>query len=207
MNSGEAFAIVCALLCAIVGGCSPSDASNEATPYNAVAVQEFRQTKDELFREDGVSPIPHEGRAAFGGLRYFPINERYCVQAAFEAMPPTDTLMLATTHGDDVRRAVKAGVLRFRLDDIDHQLAAYQFLPLDAGHYFLAFSDKTSGVETYHGGRYLEMSALSQSGTIRLDFNLAYNPYCAYNGDYSCPLVPIENRLAIPIRAGERTWK
>lgn len=195
------------LLTLVLVGCASEHDGDAHAWFDASAVEEHRRAKDDAFRSTPDSPIPAEGRAAFGGLRYFPIDARFAVDATFRAEASPDTVMLGTTHGDDVRPALRAGTLVFTLGSTKHRLTVYQILPLDARHYFVAFQDSTSGIETYHGGRYLEVAALDESAPVKLDFNMAYNPYCAYNADYSCPLVPAENRLAASIRAGERTWK
>lgn len=195
------------LLMLTLTACSSSPDTDVPAWFDAKAIEEFRATKDDVFRNPNESPIPYEGRSAFGGLRYFPIDARYAVLATFLADHGSDSVLMPTTHGEDVRPARRAGVLRFSLDGREHTLSVYQFYPLAKEHFFLAFTDSTTGVETYHGGRYLEISTLRDGQRVALDFNMAYNPYCAYNGDYACPLVPSENHLAVAIRAGERIWK
>ena len=95
----------------------------------------------------------------------------------------------------------RAGTLRFSLGGRELQLAAY-----DQGHeLFIPFRDATSGTDSYGAGRYVEAHPLGQK-RYAIDFNSAYNPYCAYNENWSCPLPPRENWLDVPIRAGEKTF-
>jgi uncharacterized protein (DUF1684 family) len=93
--------------------------------------------------------------------------------------------------------------LGFPLDGMDQTLTAYIFEGGDAANVFVPFADATSGSETYGAGRYLDIER-EEDGTYSLDFNLAYHPSCAYDERFTCPLTPAENRLAVPIRAGER---
>jgi uncharacterized protein (DUF1684 family) len=99
---------------------------------------------------------------------------------------------------------VRSGVFHCGWADTVFQLVVYK--PLGGYPYllFVPFKDATTGTETYAGGRYLEMEEQPEAEEYWLDFNRAYNPYCAYNDDYACPVVPLENVLPIPIRAGEK---
>src|SRR5215472_16323238 len=101
------------------------------------------------------------------------------------------------TSTGDVQEYVRYGRLHFTVDGQAVELTLYA----DGDAYFLPFADALAGVETYGAGRYLELVPLG-NGQLLVDFNLAYNPYCAYNDLWSCPITPAENRLVVPIRAG-----
>ena len=110
--------------------------------------------------------------------------------------------MEATGGGEQVY--TRAGILRFAVDGQPAQLTL--FAQEDQHELFVPFRDSTSGKDSYPAGRYLEVEPPDASGQVSVDFNLAYNPYCAYNPEYSCPLPPVENWLKVPIRAGEKTF-
>ena len=124
----------------------------------------------------------------------------------YERHDDPEPLRLVTTEGD-VRPAIRAGSVRFELDGTEHELQVYELrdAPAEAwGQPFLPFMDETSGSETYPAGRYLEL-APGPGDWYLLDFNLAYNPLCAYGkSGFQCPRAPVENRLAFAVRAGER---
>ena len=169
------------------------------------AVREYRSDKDRFFASDDRSPIPAAERASFEGLPYYPIDPSL----------QFDDLTLEPYTGDEpvrfeiptsdgrLRPATRAGVLRFPLAGDERGLTAYTFEGAQPGYLFVPFLDATSGTETYGAGRYLDLEP-EDDGTYSLDFNLAYHPSCVYDPRFSCPLTPAENRLAVPIEAGER---
>jgi uncharacterized protein (DUF1684 family) len=169
------------------------------------AVNEFRTDKDAFFGSAPNSPIPAAEREAFSGLPYYPVDESLRF----------DELTLDPYTGDEpvrfeiptsdgrTRPAERAGVFRFAVDGADQTLTGYIFEGGSADDVFVPFLDATSGKETYGAGRYLDIER-EEDGTYSLDFNLAYHPSCVYDAKFSCPLTPAENRLAVPIRAGER---
>jgi uncharacterized protein (DUF1684 family) len=168
-----------------------------ATKY-AAALADQREEKDYHFRHDPYSPIPWEEREGFTGLVYYPpsIDLRLTLPLDRESAEP---IQFQTSTGD-VRHYNRIGTIAFSVEGTATTLALYEGEP---GEFFLPFRDATSGTETYGAGRYLEPIEIER-GTFLVDFNLAYNPYCAYSEDYSCPLPPIENWLKVPIRAGEK---
>jgi uncharacterized protein (DUF1684 family) len=179
---------------------TPNDALVNAA-YIA-AVEAGRADKDEYFRLAPDSPIPIAERDEFPGLAYYPIDRAYRVVGLtlgpYDGQEP-EAFDLPTSDGD-LRRAWRAGTLRFSLDGRPLALVAYD---LGSGSLFVPFTDATSGQETYGAGRYLDLEA-ELDGSFTLDFNLAYHPYCAYSPHYSCPLTPAENRLPVRVEAGER---
>jgi uncharacterized protein (DUF1684 family) len=160
-----------------------------------------RADKDEFFRHSPQSPLPHHDRHAFAGLPYFAPDDGLVFTLSVE---PVDegTVAVATTDGAE-RSYRRAGRVRFVVDGEEAALTLY-----DTGHlgYFVPFRDATSGKESYGAGRYLDVEP-NEDGTVTIDFNYAYSPFCAYDEAYSCPLPPVENWLSVPIEAGEKTYR
>ena len=166
---------------------------------------EFRASKDAFFRDHPRSPLSREQRESFAGLSYFPEEESLVVHGELETGGVDrgeDIVLQTTTGGRQVYR--RAGVVRFQVDG--EAATVTLFASPDTHELFLPFRDRTSGSETYGAGRYLEVEPPDADGHVVVDFNLAYNPYCAYNPEWSCPIPPGENWLVVPIRAGERTF-
>ncbi len=162
-----------------------------------------REAKDRFFSEAD-SPLAEEDRISFKGLAYFPPDESYRVMSRFEPFVDPDTVVLGTTTGE-ARKMIRAGLLHFVLRGDSLKLTAYQSVPSHES-LFVPFGDETNSVETYAGGRYIDIPEEEMGGTLYLDFNKAYNPYCAYNEGWSCPLVPRENYLPVPVQAGEKAY-
>lgn len=175
------------------------------------AVTEFRQGKDADFKESLDSPIPAPERLGFSGLRYFPPDPALRVEATVESLAGGRPFIMQTSD-DDEREYERHALLRFTLDGQEYHLTAYRTPDADEDEsLFVPFRDAQAGKETYGAGRYLEVAPPHTHGGdeaphVILDFNLAYNPYCAYNPGYSCPLPPAENTLPIAIRAGEMAY-
>ena len=169
------------------------------------AVAEFRADKNEFFRAAPNSPLPAAKRETFEGLPYYPVDESLRFdELTLEPYDGDEPVRFEIPTSDGrTRPAERAGVLRFSLDGSKQRLTAYVFEGGDAANVFVPFVDATSGTETYGAGRYLDIDR-EEDGTYSLDFNLAYHPSCVYDMRFSCPLTPAENRLAVPIRAGER---
>lgn len=163
-------------------------------------LQEFRQDKDHFFREDG-SPLPPQERGSFTGLKYFPENLSSRLELPLTPSVSGETLTLDTSTGDS-RTFRRAGKFTFT---VEGKLATLTLF-VDSNGYFMPFRDATSGTESYGAGRYLEPRELGE-GKFLVDFNFAYNPYCAYAEHFSCPLPPRENWLTVPIRAGEKKYQ
>lgn len=197
-------AIASMVLCV---ACNSDGVIERHVAFDAEAILAEREGKDEMFRESSISPIPHDARPRFDGLRYYAPNQDFVVLATIERIRGNDTFLLPTTQSDDVRAAVREATLRFTVAGTPCSITAYRFVTNETNEWFAAFTDSTTGVETYSVGRYLELENAGNTEQLVIDFNKAYNPYCAYNSDYSCPRVPPENRLPVAIRAGERTWK
>lgn len=159
---------------------------------------QFQEQKDAFFREHPQSPLSTSQKHNFTGLEYYP----YDPSLAFELplIPyenPSEILM--QTNSNVLKPFVRLGKIEFTVGGIPAQLTVYQ---ADYG-LFLPFVDANAGVETYSTGRYLEPE-VGVGNRVWVDFNFAYNPFCAYSMDYVCPITPSENRLTVPIRAGEK---
>ncbi len=176
----------------------------------AQELTEFRQSKDEFFASSPQSPIPHEDRhRGFVGLSYYSPDVAFRVEAEVLPFQKPDVVELATSTGE-IRPQLRYAELRFRLGDRDLKLIGFaEPHEFHTHELFMPFRDATSGRETYGAGRYLELTVDHgpNGETAVIDFNLAYNPYCAYSPYYSCPVPPAENTLPVEIRAGERNYE
>jgi hypothetical protein len=166
-----------------------------------------RTEKDAAFRamnNDG-SPIPVEQRATFPGLSYYPIDPAYHVPARLaEDRSGTPLIIQLQTSKDQHEPYRRVGALNFAIGEVPYTLTAFANAQLQTiNRLFVPFGDLTNNVETYGGGRFLELDR-TPTGLYDLDFNRAYHPFCVYNHDWECPVPPRENRLALAIRAGER---
>src|SRR5574337_733891 len=180
---------------------SPADSSRD------LALQ--RTEKDYYFQTDADSPIPAAIRGRFKGLEYFPPDRKYRLPVRLAKLPNPEPVVLATSKGIP-RPMLRYGHFDFEIDGVKQRLYAYKAAPQPGHHHedpslFVPYRDATSGKESYGAARYLDIEE-NPSGDYLLDFNLAYNPYCAYSDDYVCPFPPRENWLTIPIRAGEKTF-
>jgi uncharacterized protein (DUF1684 family) len=168
-------------------------------------LDDFRADKDAFFRDDPRSPLLDEQRRAFEGLAYFAEAPALEIRAALETddVDRIERIVMQTTTGGE-QEYHRAGAVSFEVDGAPARLTL--FASPDMRELFLPFRDATSGHESYGAGRYLEVEPPDETGQVVVDFNYAYNPYCAYNAEWSCPIPPGENWLAIPIRAGEQTF-
>ncbi|WP_339875886.1 DUF1684 domain-containing protein [uncultured Algoriphagus sp.] len=169
------------------------------------SVLEFQHELNEEYKNPDESPLSAQEREAFEGHHFFPINEKYHVVAKFEKLPPQTFFQMKTT-ANSIKDYDIYGIATFTLDGTEYKLNIYQSHQLRTqekykDYLFLPFTDQTNGDETYGGGRYMGLT-IPSGDTIELDFNKAYNPYCAYATGYACPIPPKENDLNIPIKAG-----
>ena len=168
----------------------------------------FRGERDELFAGHPASPLPEAERPRFGGLPYFSHRPDLRVEAELERDPEPAELVIPTSPGEPPRFP-RIGFVRPTLAGERVSLAVY-WLEGYGGGLFLPFRDALAGTGTYGGGRYLLDTVkgadlgTGESGRLVLDFNYAYNPSCAYDPRWSCPLAPSENRMQVAVQAGER---
>ncbi|RQG93230.1 DUF1684 domain-containing protein [Natrarchaeobius halalkaliphilus] len=176
-------------------------------------LEDKRTEKDEFFTEHPQSPIPPERRESFEGLEYFEPDPAYRVTATVETDEDPAVVLMETTAGREMRY-LRVAALEFDLErgdgelrDGTFELAAYQLESPNEEPLFVPFRDKTTGQQSYEGGRYMELASdrtLADGDEIVVDFNLGYTPFCAYSETFDCPLPPEENWLEVTIPAGER---
>lgn len=181
---------------------------NARSEYINKIVKE-RTEKDDEFLKSEKSPIPSEVKTNFPGLDYFPVKPRYKVKARFERYDHPVHFKMKTTTSREPEYAV-FGKATFRLKGHKISLNVYQNVELVKkpgyeDYLFIPFSDRTNGIQTYGGGRFID-ARVPNGDDLEIDFNSAYNPYCAYNHGYSCPVPPDENKLNISVKAGEKNW-
>jgi uncharacterized protein (DUF1684 family) len=171
----------------------------------AAEVAATRAAKDAMFLQAGDSPVPATARDRFVPLAYYGIDDSYRTPAALVPIDERDAPVLDMPTSTGQRRPMRrAGKLQFSLRGQPHTLTAFVSAD-DPGRerLFVPFRDLTAGAETYPAGRYLDLDRTA-TGLYDLDFNRAYQPYCYFDSSYDCPIPPQENRLPVPIRAGER---
>lgn len=173
------------------------------------ASQEFQSKLNKSFSDSLKSPLTKDDLKEFKGLDFFPISEKFIVEALFIRTKREKAFAMKTTTSR-TPLYVKYGELHFKIDEKEFKLYVYQNIDLSkkpgySDYLFLPFSDLTCGKESYIGGRYVDMR-MQKGKTWIIDFNKAYNPYCAYNYKYSCPIVPLENDLNIEILAGVKKF-
>jgi uncharacterized protein (DUF1684 family) len=162
----------------------------------------FRAEKDQFFSTDRQSPLTVEQKLHFNGISYFPEDLALVFEVTVEEFDPRLSVKMQTSTGK-IQVYERYGKISFIVDGQDVELTVYANLE---GGYFLPFVDALAGHETYGAGRYVEPQPL-EGGRFLVDFNLSYNPYCAFNDGWSCPLTPAENRLNVPIRPGEKLFQ
>jgi uncharacterized protein (DUF1684 family) len=215
-------AVVPIVLLAILFGCSNSERNREQAERRNVEgspvftspdeerqyivdIRRFRAEKDSFLQASPGSPIKKEDRRAFRHLNYYDVDPTFVVKATLHRNQNPPRLTITTTTGES-RDAINYGTLGFTLLGKRLRLSVYKFADQrGAQSLFVPFRDSTSAKETYGAGRYIDLDE-NETGEYILDFNRAYNPYCAYNEGYSCPIPPRENRLSAAITAGEKIY-
>jgi len=160
----------------------------------------FRTEKNEFFGSHPQSPLSREQKNHFQGLNYFPENDSLRLEVKVDEFQIKERFEMQTSTGD-VQPYEKFGKFHFLVEGVKAELTIYQ----SEHGFFLPFVDSLAGTETYPAGRYLEPEP-TRDGHFIVDFNIAYNPYCAYNAMWSCPITPAENKLKVAIRAGEKLF-
>jgi len=191
-------AVITLIIYSMQGGKSAAD-------YQDFIAKE-RKDKDEFMKSGEGSPFLKD-TIPFEGLKYFPVNEKYNIKAKLEPIEEKKVVILGTSDGKEQKYLEYAYAI-FDLDGIENKLLILELMdagPL-RGKLFLAFADESSGIETYGAGRYIDVKKVAAASSMDLDFNLAYNPYCAYTENFSCPFPPKENILKVAILAGEKNY-
>jgi uncharacterized protein (DUF1684 family) len=174
-------------------------------PENASRLSGYRHRRDHFFASHLHSPLSEAQRERFSGLDYYPEREDLALTLSLDESGEGigEQLDLATTDGR-IKSFLRAGRVRFSVDGDEVTLTVLR--DADQGGLFLPFRDASAGTETYEVGRYLEPQA-RPDGSLDIDFNYAYNPFCAYGEGWSCPIPPEENWLPVTIPAGERSFQ
>ena len=170
---------------------------------------DFQKKLNESYSDSNKSPLTPEDLKVFSSLDFYPIDQKYIVESQFVRVRNEKVFEMKTTT-DRLPKYKKYGTIYFELEGKKLSLNVYQNLdlikkPEYKDYLFLPFSDLTCGKESYIGGRYIDLR-IPEGRTLEIDFNKAYNPYCAYNHKYSCPIVPLENDLEIEIKAGVKKF-
>lgn len=195
-----AAALIIAVVLSSACTSGPSPSGDDVYVKVLSAAREF---KDKDFRESPDSPIPKDKRNTLLPLKYFPVDPAYSVPASLKLADERPAFEMPTSSGA-LRKMELVGTLEFTLQGEKRSLGA--FVPEGTQQItslFIPFADLTTGMDTYVAGRYLDIDPTT-TGYYMIDFNRAYNPYCAYNASYECPYPPQSNRLKIAIRAGEK---
>ncbi|RKE90824.1 DUF1684 domain-containing protein [Ichthyenterobacterium magnum] len=171
---------------------------------------EWQREINASYKDASSSPLKDKDRKKFTGLDFYKFDSVYVVTAKLKRTPNAKPFKMKTTT-ERLPEYVQYGIVTFSLNEKEYQLSIYQNLGLltEEGYedyLFLPFLDDTNGEGSYSGGRYTE-ARIPEGDIIVIDFNTAYNPYCAYNEKYSCPIVPRENYIAAEIKAGVKAFK
>lgn len=173
---------------------------------------EYQKKLNAQYKDATKSPLKKKDLKGFKGLDFFPVDSSYIVTAKLTRTIDAPIIKFPRTGGDHVDY-IEYGILTFTLHDKEHTLTIYQNQgnlshPEYKDYLFLPFTDDTSGEESYGGGRYMDvyLSKINADNTMVLNFNNTYNPYCAYNENYSCPITPRKNHLDTAIKAGVKKF-
>lgn len=200
LSEVRGFGVLAAAL--VAAACTSGPSAPDEGAY-AEKITAERADKERMFRDPSESPIPVGKESELLPLSYFPVDSAYNAPAVLKLSQDRPEFEMPTSTGK-LRKMQRVGVLEFTLKGQSLSLGAF----VESGtqrvaQLFVPFTDLTTGTETYAAGRYLDLHPTS-TGIYEIDFNRAYNPYCAYNETYDCPYPPPSNRLKVPVRAGER---
>lgn len=173
------------------------------------AFDDYIQNKDNDFKTAQWSPLTDHDKLSFEGLHYYPYDISFRFEGPIIPYTVQDSLTIMGSKAGDLRPAIKYGFFEFEKDQQDYRLDIIKILPREPrgqSHLFLGFWDETSDNETYGGGRYVELEQGTDNRYI-VDFNFAYNPYCAYSERYSCAIPPLNNRLTFKLTCGEKKYR
>jgi len=172
----------------------------------AARLRKFRREKSDGFRRVQGSPLSESQRNTFDSLRYYAPNKDYRFDAQLETLTQRDTVEMPLTDGK-AEKYLRWGRASFILNKQEYKLTLFLKADGKDSTLFIPFTDRTNGFATYGGGRYLDVVKPATGDTeVVLDFNEAYNPFCAYNDGFACPVPPQDNRLAVEIKAGEQAF-
>jgi len=201
----SSYVVVLVVVVAVIGFIFYSLQGGETDETYIQSIQKEREVKDAFMKGDE-SPFT-DSTEVFTGLKYFPPDIKYRLVADLEPVESKKVVVLPTSAGLE-QKYLEYAYASFSLDGVENKLLLLEVMDMgpQRGKLFMAFADATSANETYGAGRYLDVKKVPGASSITLDFNQAYNPYCAYSDAFSCPFPPKENILKIAIRAGEKSY-
>jgi uncharacterized protein (DUF1684 family) len=182
-------------------------AASEAAPFDRAAILSFREKKDQFMRDNPQSPFKHPPAVTFAPLKYFPPDASWVFRSKLQPYAQPERVTITDTKGRQ-REGVIYGFLTLVKDGRSHTLRVYRMSTPGGGFYHAVwFTDRTTGDSTYEVGRYLDFEKVDDPDHLyTLDFNLAYNPYCAYSPAFGCAIPRKEDRIDLAITAGEKKW-
>lgn len=197
--------IIILIVIVVLVGIYYSFTGNPTSEGYIAKIEQQRKEKDNNMRSGEDSPFGDS--IEFTSLKYFPIDARYRIDARLSEISQRKTITLPTSDNRQ-KTYQEYAYAEFKLDGVENKLLILEIIDTSPyrGTLFLAFADKTSAGETYGAGRYLELKKVPGAKSVTLDFNEAYNPYCAYSDKFSCPFPPAENILNVEIKAGEKNY-
>lgn len=181
--------------------------NNQAEEQYNKEVQDYRHEKDDYMRNNPVSPFNQDSSIEFKPLVYYPADPAFVFKSKLHEYPKKDTITIFGTKGE-ARKAVRYGYITFDYNNKPYKVNVYQGTSSQGEEYYsIWFTDKTTGGETYGVGRYIDFEINPDSNYVyTVDFNLAYNPYCAYSARYSCAIPTKEDHLDLAVTAGEKKF-
>jgi uncharacterized protein len=197
--------ILAVILLLLLPGCS-KDLTPEQEQYYQ-SIEEVRQNKDKYMKSDSLSPFNQDSRAEFRRLKYFDIDTNFVFNSRLFEYPEKDTIIILSTKGDE-RNTIKEGYVIFYYKGEEYKINIYKGVSRSGEEYHsIWFTDRTTGEQTYGVGRYIDFEYVADPDHIyTIDFNLAYNPYCAYSSKYNCAIPTKEDHLDLLITAGEKNF-
>ncbi len=170
-------------------------------------IEKSRAEKDSLFKNDPTSPFNYKGKVEFHPLNYFDVDPDFVLESKLYEYEDKDTVVIFGTKGEE-RSSVRYGYLKLNYKGTKFKLNVYETIYQDTLKYYsIWFTDETTNDETYGVGRYMDFELKNDPDHIYyIDFNTAYNPYCAYTSTYSCAIPTKEDHIAIAIKAGEKKF-
>lgn len=184
---------------------------NDSKRRVLIGETKFQKEMNAKFKDASVSPLTKNGLKNFNGLDFFPVDSKFKVKAILRKTPDGPVLNFPTTT-NRIAMYKKFGIVSFSIDGVMYELSIYKDeFPKEEykNHLFLPFLDNTNGKTSYGGGRFIDvlLTDIDENGEMEIDFNKAYNPYCAYSDRYSCPITPRDNYLDLEVKAGVMAYK
>jgi uncharacterized protein (DUF1684 family) len=170
-------------------------------------VEKYRAEKDQYMKKDPGSPFNYKGKINFNPLKYYEPDPAFVFKSRLYQYEKKDTVIILGTKGEE-RKIIKFGYVEFNFENKHYMLNVYRGVSRDGEEYYsIWFTDNTTGNQTYGVGRYLDFELNPDSSFIySIDFNLAYNPYCAYSPEYSCAIPAKEDHIDLAVEAGEKNF-